>query len=503
MAATAEALDQEHRIVWEPQPGPQAALLACPIFEVFYGGARGGGKTDGSLGDWLDHGQRYGKEAKGIFFRRHLTELDEAIERAKQIYGQAGADYRESKKTFIMPGGARLKFRYLENDSDAMAYQGHSYTRVYMEELTNYPHPDPVMKLKATLRSAAGVPCGFRGTGNPGGPGHLWVKARYIDPAPLGWKVMEEEFVNPFTGERLIQERVFIPAKLTDNQLLLLNDPGYVARLHQSGSKELVRAWLEGDWNVVLGAFFPEFGQRHVLPHQALPEWWERFIAKDWGSSQPGCVLYVAVSDGTHEATRADGSKFIIPAGSLVVYREWYIAEKENPQQGLKLTAEETAEGIKKRCQYKENENPRNVCDPSMWITSGGPSIAERIMKAGVKFTRAFKTGQVLNSRKAGWDQVRYRLKGRAGQPLVYVMDNCPHLIRTLPALLHDPINIEDADTDGEDHAPDTLRYACMSRPIMRPKPGTGRRQGPKYGTYDWLMEVTSQQAHLRSKYRP
>ena len=36
-----------YTIGWEPQPGPQTTLLACPVFEVFFGGARGGGKTDG------------------------------------------------------------------------------------------------------------------------------------------------------------------------------------------------------------------------------------------------------------------------------------------------------------------------------------------------------------------------------------------------------------------------------------------------------------------------
>ena len=36
-------------VIWRPQPGPQVALLTCPVFEVFYGGARGGGKTDGSI----------------------------------------------------------------------------------------------------------------------------------------------------------------------------------------------------------------------------------------------------------------------------------------------------------------------------------------------------------------------------------------------------------------------------------------------------------------------
>ena len=77
-----------------------------------------------------------------------------------------------------------LYFRYLDNDADADLYQGHDYSRVYVEELTQFPSPGAVDKLKATLRSAAGAPCGFRATCNPGGPGHNWVKARYIDPGP-------------------------------------------------------------------------------------------------------------------------------------------------------------------------------------------------------------------------------------------------------------------------------------------------------------------------------
>jgi hypothetical protein len=91
-----------------------------------------------------------------------------------------------------MPGGGRLTFAYLERDSDADAYQGHSRTRVYIEEVGTFPSSAPIMKLMATLRSGVGVPCGMRLTGNPGGAGHQWVKARYIDPAPLGWRVITE-----------------------------------------------------------------------------------------------------------------------------------------------------------------------------------------------------------------------------------------------------------------------------------------------------------------------
>src|SRR5262249_20646682 len=69
-------------------------------------------------------------------------------------------------------------------------------TRVYVEECGTFPSYMPIAKLHATLRSSAGVPCRIRLTGNPGGVGHSWVKARYIDPCPKGWKVVTD----PDTG---------------------------------------------------------------------------------------------------------------------------------------------------------------------------------------------------------------------------------------------------------------------------------------------------------------
>jgi hypothetical protein len=140
------------QVIWQPQEGPQTALIECPVFEVFYGGARGGGKTEGSIGDWLEHSSAHGAGAIGIFFRRKLVQLAEVIARTQQLFPRLGAKYNTQSKTWTMANGARLKFAYLERDSDAEEYQGHSYTRVYVEELTNFPSPGPINKLRATLR---------------------------------------------------------------------------------------------------------------------------------------------------------------------------------------------------------------------------------------------------------------------------------------------------------------------------------------------------------------
>lgn len=442
-------------VIWQPRSRPQYALLSCPVFEIFFGGARGSLKTDGMLGEWAVHADAHGKHAIGLMVRRERIQLMETIERSKEIYQPLGASYNEQDKVWRFKNGARLRFAHLERDADAEAYQGHSYTRVYIEELTNFPSPAPVMKLKATLRSAHGVRVGFRATGNPGGPGHAWVKARYIDPAPLGWKIINEEYANPWTRETVIRDRVFIPGRITDHNLL---GPEYIANLQASGSAELVRAWLEGDWNVVQGAFFGEFGAtRHIVGPSALPQHWVRFRGFDWGYARPFSVGWYAVSDGTVQG---------FAKGALVRYREWYGCNGE-PNVGLRLDAEAVAAGIRERTPKGESIN-YSVADPSIFAEQDGPSIAERMHKAGVTFMRGENARVRQVGAMGGWDQVRARLRGDEDGPGLILFSTCTHLIRTLPLMQHDPDRPEDMNTEAEDHAVDELRYACMSRPYSR-----------------------------------
>ena len=455
MAATARASDPTG--VWEAQAGPQTALISCPVFEVFFGGARGGGKTDGVLGDFLEHADTYGKEAIGLMVRRERTQLIETIERSRQIYTPLGWKFHEQEKMWRAPDGARLRFAYLERDADAEAYQGHSYTRVYIEEIGNFPSEKPILKLMATLRSGAGVPTGFRATGNPGGPGHQWVRARYIDPAPMGYRVVKDAVSG--------LERVYIPSRVSDNRYL---GDDYVAKLKAAGSKELVRAWLDGDWSVIEGAFFDCWEmEKHVVRPFTIPSDWLRFRACDWGSAKPFSVGWWAVAGDDFSRTGADGEEMggIIPRGALVRYREWY--GSSSPNVGLKLTAEEVAQGILSKEQPGENIR-YSVLDPAAFAVDGGPSIAERMMKVGVSFRRADNKRVAQMGALGGWDQMRQRLKGDAdGRPMIYTFSTCVDSIRTIPALQHDPDKPEDLDTDGEDHAGDEWRYACMSRPYQ------------------------------------
>lgn len=472
------------KVIWQPQEGPQTFLLSCPVFEIFFGGARGGGKTEASIGDWLQHSSQYGEHAIGIFVRRKLTQLSEVIARTKQLFPKLGAKYNEQQKTWTMRNGARLKFVYLERDSDAEEYQGHSYTRIYIEEVPNFPSPAPINKLRATLRSAAGVPCGMRLTGNPGGPGHNWVKARYIDPCKTGFKIITESCEIEVDGVKreVSLDRVFIPSKLGDNSLLMRNDPTYILRLRQSGSEQLVRAWLEGDWDIIDGAFFDEWDESlHVLQRDdwinKIPQSALRFRAFDWGSAKPFSCGWYVLSDGT----------WGLPKNAMLKYREWYGASGIN--KGLKMTADMVAKGI---VEQEIGERIRyGVADPSIYVRDGGPSIAESMAIHRCMWRRAD------NKRKAGAEALRQRLVGEDGRPMLYFLDCCEDSIRTIPVLQHDETDPEDVDTDAEDHAYDETRYAVMSRPWL-PRPATLTASGlPKLPNQMTIRELIRKQARL------
>jgi hypothetical protein len=457
--------------------------VRCPVFEACYGGARGGGKTDGSLGDFLIHQSRYGQHARALFVRRKLVDLEDAIERAKDIYEPVGAKWHEQKSFFRFPNGAILRMRYLERDKDAQNYQGHAYTRVYVEELTQFADPAPLDKLKGTLRSANGVPCAYRATCNPGGPGHAWVKARYIDAG--AFNVVKESFRNPFDGTSVSLSRVFIPARLTDNPKLLKSDPLYVAKLQQTGSAALVKAWLEGDWSIVDGAFFDCWRPSlHVVRPFSVPDHWMRFRSFDWGSASPFSVGWWAVASEPYECENVT-----IPRGAMVRYREWYGAKRDAagisiPNVGLKLSAEQVAEGILER---EAGDSIRyGVADPSIAKEDGGPSIKSRMALKGVHWKAADNARVARKGAMGGWDQLRGRMMGvdssiaengtaEPGTPMIYTFSTCLDSIRTVPVLPHDDNNPEDLDTSAEDHAADDWRYACMSRPWTAPKPSTNR----------------------------
>lgn len=457
---------QDCDIIWAPQRGPQKAYFDCPIADILFGGSRGGGKSDGILGKWAAKADRYGAGFNAVFFRQEMPQQDDLTERGKEIYQAIGAEWIGYRRMFVFPGGGRIRFRPLESVSDAGKYQGQNLSDAAVEEAGNYATPKPIDMLHGAIRSVHGVPVQLTITANPGGAGHQWIKHRYIDPAPLGMRVLSRPL-----PDGSAHRYIYIPSRVQDNQALLARDPGYISRLHLVGSEALVKAWLTGDWNVVAGAFFDCWdGGKHVIRPFAVPSHWVRLMSFDWGSARPFSAQWWAVSDGN---ALPDGRLY--PAGAMILYRQWYGAK--GPNEGLRMQTAEIAQGIRRR---EEGENiDFRVADPACWKVDGGPSHAEIMSRHGVVFRPAD------NSRIAGWTQARDRLIGLDGAPMLYAFATATDFIRTVPALQHDNIRPEDVDSDAEDHDGDAMRYAVMARPWTR-KP---KVQYPLRGVHDMTMK--------------
>jgi hypothetical protein len=239
-----------------------------------------------------------------------------------------------------------------------------------------------------------------------------------------------------------------------------LDQEQYVAQLRMSGSEQLVRAWLDGDWNAIESGFFAnEWSDKVIIPPFVVPQHWPRLRSMDWGFSTPFAVYWAAVaSDDTPHDNR------IIPRGSLVVYREWYGSPAGQLTTGLRMTAPEIANGIIAR--EAGERIGRAVLDPSAFNAAGGPSYAEQMNTVLMKQQRPlFIPGDNRRVAKlgaiSGWSQMRERL--RSGGLLLF--DTCVSAIETIPTLQHDPDNPEDLLKCPTDHCADALRYLCMARP--------------------------------------
>ena len=488
--------------MWTPQPGAQAAAFSARfVDELFYGGERGGGKSDFHLGYQEDAALRYEGKSRGIMFRKTYAELEELQARATEVFPASGAIYKTSASAqypftncWYWPNGATVKMRYIEHERDYGRYHGHQYSHQSFDEVTEYATPFGMIKMFSCLRNAHGVPCSARSTGNPGGVGHGWVKGRYIDVAqPL------TVFNDPDSGFK----RMFVPSKTTDNQILLSSDANYIQRIKAAtgGNEALRKAWLEGDWDVVAGAFFDCWSKsRHVIRPFEIPSHWLRFRSGDWGSAKPFSFGWWAVVSDDFRTEEG----LILPRGCLVRYREWYGMARDDHGQpkfntGLKMVAESVGAGLWER-EKNDQKLGYGVLDPAAFTQDGGPSIHERMFNGSGKniiFRRADNARVSQRGHLGGWDQVRSRLIGEEhDRPMMVFFSTCYDAIRTLPLLQHDPDRLEDVDTDQEDHAVDEVRYACMSRPYVKIETQQAATRWPNQLTFNELVARNRARLH-------
>jgi hypothetical protein len=431
----------ERDIAFRPNPGPQTDFLAANEREVFYGGARGGGKTYSLLIAPLRFVDK--PTSRALLIRRSMPELRDVIFQTQQLYPKAvpGAKFKTQENTWHFPGGARIEFGYCENLQDVLRYQGQSYSWIGVDELPQYDSPDVWYFLRSSLRSAdPSIPLHMRATGNPGNRGSRWVKELFIEPCKPNTR-FSEKVEYELEGRTLSTEitRKFIPASVWDNPYLT-QDSSYIAML--ASLPEVKRKqFLYGDWDVVEDGAFSEFNRStHVVEPFEVPNGWTRIRAADFGFSSPSAILWGAVDYDNN----------------IWIYRELYISKVTADQLGRMIREVESGDG----------KIYDAVLDSSCWARRGdrGPSIAEMLNAEGCRFRPSDRSP---GSRISGKIEIHKRLMvdEDTEEPRLRIFENCPNLIRQLSSLPLDKNNPEDVDTKAEDHAYDALRYMVSSRP--------------------------------------
>ena len=420
----------EERVIWQPHPGPQTKVLTRKESEILFGGSRGGGKTEAMTVWMVEPDYIKSPRYRGLVIRRNYDDLKDWIDRAKHMYRYMGVKVTGNPAQFEFPSGAKIWTGHLSNEDAWTKYLGQEYQKIAIEELTLIPNELDYLRLISSARSTIpGISSQVFATTNPGGPGHGWVKARFVDSAKN----------KTHFDKKSRKSRIFIPSKVTDNPTIMREDPEYIESL-KALPDELRRAWLDGDWDVFSGQFFQKWRHDiHVVEPFDIPYEWYRYRSIDYGFAAPFACGWWAVD-------------FF---GNVYLYREHYEAGQElshHIDRILELSGQE--------------EYMMSVGDPSMWIRNpqntnrsdvvapSNMSIADILNRAGVNLFKA------NNERVNGWNLCRQYIDHYAEQPpKLKVFSTCPNFIRTIPTLVHDEKRPEDLNTKGEDHHADQMRY--------------------------------------------
>ena len=435
--------------------------------EILYGGAAGGGKTDWIVVRPLARVHQRG--FRGLILRENFTDLGDIIERSHELYPSAGGIYNASKDgrhvwSFPVRGArpSTIEFGYFSKWADRARYRGRAFCDIGWDELGDCPEERRWLFLMSRCRATApGLTPLLRGTANPGGAGHGWLKRRFITPCGVdGARTVRETVDLTLDGitHHAVLTRQFIPAKLRDNPTLLTNNPTYAAQLAQM-PLTLRRQLLDGDWNAGEGLAFEELDEgQHIVPSFVPPNGWPLFGSFDWGYSHPWVFnLWTANEDGrlyvldTYIGRRQKDTDIIASIKDRLP--KWATPDR--------LTTIYAGHDCWHEIKAREES---------------GPSTQERFTRAGLPLTKA------NISRSDGFRHLlqlfAWRGKdanGEDGQPDLVFCDTPGNrrAFDTLTAMVVDPdhgadvlkVDADPVTGEGGDDSYDSIRYGAMSRP--------------------------------------
>lgn len=440
-----------------------------PHDEALGAGAAGPGKTMVLLMDPMaqiaqEHARAFDKNHEhpivpgnslgwALHLRRTIKELEQTIVRTHRMFKaiDPGANFDTQKTTWTFSSGYRYQFGHCQNAGDWSNYLSGEYTHIAFDELVTFLEEqydqirlrlrssDPLLRLMLKTRAMSN-PMTRRSSGENYSIDPLWVRKRFVDPAPQGGETLKTKLERP-DGTVEWETRIYLRATLYDNP-----DPSFVRRYERLllGAKPHIRAaMLYGNWYITEGSFYgDEWNDKlHVRPAHHIPDDWLRFRSMDWGYKKPGCVHWWAMD----------------PDGNLICERELTFQGK---------TAKQVAKRIREiEKDLKLWKGKRSLlsgpADTQLWEKRGesGKSKAEEMAAEGVYWVPADK-----KSRERNAERVSERLKDHGNgtlTPGMVFFENCKMAIRTIPSIQTDPGNPDCPMDGGEDHWHDSVCYAA------------------------------------------
>jgi hypothetical protein len=459
-----------------PHPGPQTLFHQSNAYELLFGGAKGPGKTECLLRESTR--QVANPRYRGIIFRRTYPQLGEVIDRSFKYFLKLEAKPKYSDKDLALklpawtwPSGAKVAFGSVQHEKDKYNYQGKEFHYQGFDQLEQFNLSQYLYLIAQNRTSDNTIRCYIRATANPGGVGHAWVKSRFIDRLLSGqvkhFKRVNDDDFEVSASDQLATSRSFIFSTLFDNPSV---DKNYVRTLMQLSETDQ-RAFIHGDWDAFSGQFFPMWRNSLHIQERHISEDFQKFISLDYGFSNPSSVIWWQVDYD----------------GNMHAYREIY---KEG------FTYENLARKIMELTPNNEKIS-YVVADPAIFGDKShhkggfeGESGAETMQKEFGHFTSVIRGD---NDRVIGWGRLKNLLTpDEGGFVRMTFSSRCKESTRTIPALIYDEgqngVVKEDLNTDGEDHAADSIRYGAMSRPAPteRPVPKVERK------SFDWWMKLNA-----------
>lgn len=372
----------------------------------------------------------------GLFSEDYPTLKDRQISRIEREFPKWLGEIKENKidglAFTLRPkwGGGRILLRNLDDPSK---YMSSEFAAEFMEESTRNSL-QTFQDLRNRLRYPGIEEVKFLAATNPGGIGHGWNKKYFVD------KDVDDPEKDRF---------VYIHANAYDNKYI---SETYIKQL-ESLPEQQRKAYLDGSWDIFAGQFFPEFDKNiHEISPLVPSDKYVRFGSMDWGYEAPFCFLGHIIKPEKWEG---------VAFNRIITYTEIY-ANHHTPE----MAAERIG-----RVDLSKYKSIR--CDPAMFHTKqdGSMSIADKIKQCLPDYSALFKPAN--NDREGGWALMHNWLSlAPDGLPYWVITSNCKNLIRTLPQLIHDENKIEDVDSDGDDHAPDSARYGLVHEKYIDAKVG-------------------------------